>query len=219
MKTRNTVAIFIWNGGSYTVAPFGSKEPFFGTNPISFGIPTDSDPILCDMSTSEVPFMNLMRALKSKSDLNVVAGLNEDGNFTKVATEIFDIANDGPVRLLPMGLGYKGAAIMLLLEVLTGGLIGAKMGREATDTKFIPEEFGGWLLACDFRRFTNAEEFCRRTGGLASQIRRSSPASGVGRILLPGDRAHARYHAAIASGVMHLEDATERKLRKLAKSE
>ncbi len=215
-RHHDVVAICLWNGGSFTVAPFGSKEPFFGTNPIAYGIPSSGDPLLCDMSTSEVPFLSLMSALRGNRNLDRVAGLNPQGELTSNAKEIYDPAGDGPVRLLPMGLGYKGSALMLLIEVITGALIGAKMGREATDSTFIPQEFGGWFLIWDTAAFGSKEEFKRRTAILAEQIRSSAPAKGVEQIRLPGDQANASVRAAAAAGKVRVDDADFARLKSMA---
>lgn len=215
-RKGDILSLFAWNGGSYTVAPFGTMEPFLGTNPIAFAIPTSDDPIVCDMATSEVPFLSLMRALQSGKDLDRIAGLDEKGKQTNKAKEIYDPEVDGPVRLLPMGLGYKGAAVMLLIEIVTGALIGAKMGREANDQKFTPSEFGGWLVAIDISSFTSLDDFRARVSKLCAQIRGANRAHGVEEILLPGDRALASYRKHLLSGTMDINEDDYVALRKFA---
>lgn len=217
--TQEHVALFMWNGGSYTVSPFGSKDPFFGTNPIAYMIPTLEKPIVCDMATSEVPFLSLMTAIRAGKDLSADAGLNAVGQKTRISKEIYDIDNDGPVRLLPMGLGYKGSALMLLIEILTGALIGAKMGREATDTKFIPEEFGGWFFVWDISMFGNPETFRQRVSSLANQIRTAPRAEGLDSITLPGDRSWNAAERTMKLGEIEVSPEDLSELRALGVSE
>jgi LDH2 family malate/lactate/ureidoglycolate dehydrogenase len=215
-RSQDMIALFMWNGGSYTVAPFGSRDPFFGTNPIAYAIPTDTEPIICDMATSEIPFMSLMAAMRGEMSLPGLAGLDSHGRKTSAPREIYDMASDGPVRLLPMGGGYKGSALMLLIEVMTGALIGAKMGREATDSSFVPQEFGGWLVVVRVDSFGDAAEFRRRVGALAKSIRESTPAANNGAVVLPGDRAHAEYQRAVATGTVDVDAEDLAYLRALA---
>lgn len=206
------VAFFAWNGGSYTTAPFGSMEPFFGTNPIAYAIPTLGHAIVCDMATSEIPFLSLTNALKSGADLSIPAGVNEKGEITSVAKEIYNPEEDGPVRLLPMGLGYKGSAIMLLLEILTGAMIGSKMGREATDEKFIPEEFGGWLIYLKIGTFTDTSSFLKSVTTLCDQIRKSQRMDGVDKITIPGDGSYERKADLMRDGEIEIDEATYARL-------
>jgi len=218
LRGKDIIALFAWNGGSYTVAPFGSREPFFGTNPIAYAIPTDDGSILCDMATSEVPFMSLRQALRTGETFPQEVGLNENGTRTAVPSEIYDVETDSPVRLLPMGFGYKGSAIMLAIEILTGALIDAKMGREATDVRFVPEEFGGWLIAFDIASFSDPVAFRSRVGALKRQIKMSSMAVGTESITLPGDRSDASYKANVAVGTIEIPDADWDRLKDLAKA-
>ncbi len=39
--------------------PFGSRKPFFGTNPIAFGFPSDGIPVILDMATTSIPTARL----------------------------------------------------------------------------------------------------------------------------------------------------------------
>jgi len=215
-RSGELLSLFVWNGGSYTVAPFGSMEPFFGTNPIAYAIPTNDQPIICDMATSEVPFLSLMQALKSDKELDRIAGLDEHGKQTRNSRDIYDPDIDGPVRLLPMGLGYKGSAIMLLIEIVTGALIGAKMGREANDQNFTPSEFGGWLVAVNIGMFTQLSEFKSRVSGLCDQIRHSKRARDVEAVMMPGDRALATYKMKMESGILDISDEDYASLLKIA---
>jgi ureidoglycolate dehydrogenase (NAD+) len=194
------IAIFAWNGGSYTTVPFGSADPYFGTNPIAFGIPATDGAIVADMSTSEIPFMDLTRALATGTSLRPGAGLTNEGVPTSDPLAIYDENGDDTVRLRPLGGGAKGSAIMLLLEVLTGGLVGAKMGRAATDDPFTPEEFGGLLIVLDPSNFGNADGALPDIDSLARDVRTSRPASGFSQVQLPGDGERKRKAQRVGQG-------------------
>lgn len=54
MAAENNIIGFVFNyGGWPRIAPTGSIDPFFGTNPIAIGIPGEKFPIVIDMATSK----------------------------------------------------------------------------------------------------------------------------------------------------------------------
>jgi ureidoglycolate dehydrogenase (NAD+) len=201
--TRGFIAIFAWNGGSYTTVPYGSREPFFGTNPIAYGIPTQGEPIILDMATSEIPFVSLNTAISRGNSIPLNSGMDPDGQITSNPNEVYKPTVNEDVRLLPMGAGYKGSAIMLLLEVLTGALVGAKMSREATDDPWVPEEFGGLYICIDPSRFASYERFIASVTNMVQGIRQSMPAAGFDEVMVPGDRSRVRERS------MRKEDSIE----------
>ena len=52
------------------VAPFGAKQPVFGTNPIACAIPTPSgEPLVVDMATSAYTLFGLLEAKTAGSEI------------------------------------------------------------------------------------------------------------------------------------------------------
>lgn len=199
---ENCIGVFMWNGGSYTTVPYGSREPFFGTNPIAYALPAGADDIVCDMATSEIGFMTLNYLKRMGKRLGPRQGLDSDGRFTDDPAEVYKPSVNEHVRLVPMGGGHKGSSLMLLVEVLTGALVGAKMGREATDDPWTPEEFGGLLIAIDIAALSSLTAFESSLSKLASDIRGSLPAQGFSSVLLPGDGALQRERTQRVNGTM-----------------
>ncbi len=97
------------------VAPFGGTRPALGTNPIAFGFPTDSDPLVIDMGTSA--FMGTDLQFRARLGTPIPAGvaLGPDGQPTTDAVA----AREG--ALLPFGGpegGYKGFGLALAMDAL-----------------------------------------------------------------------------------------------------
>ena len=110
-----------------TVAPAGSKEKFFGTNPISFAWPRPGHtPVCYDMATSSMALGDLQIAARDGKTVPLGTGLDSDGNETT------DPAKIAAGVLLPFG-GYKGSAIALMVELLAGGLTGEQFSYEALE--------------------------------------------------------------------------------------
>lgn len=207
LAEQDCIGLFAWNGGAFCVVPFGSAEPFWGTNPIAYAIPTLDLPIIADMSTSDIPFMNLINAIVNGRELGFRQGLDSEGKPTTDPNEVYDMITDGDCRLLPLGGGYKGSAIVLLIEILTGALVGGVMGREA-QSNAPTSDFGGVLFCVNINAFTNVDEFKSRVTNMANQIRLSKHEYGVQVTYLPGDKSNVREKKALLEGYITLNKKT-----------
>ena len=108
-----------------SVAPAGSKKPFFGTNPISMSWPRlGRDPVVFDMATSTMAKGEVMIAARDGHELPAGIGLGPDGKASNDPKEILKGV------LLPFG-GYKGSAISLMVELFAAGLTGDCFSYEA----------------------------------------------------------------------------------------
>ena len=110
------------------VAPAGASKPLFGTNPIAFAWPRPGkEPVVFDMATASMAMGEVQIAAREGHQVPLGTGLDKGGNATTDPVEI----TDGGV-LLPFG-GYKGSAISLMVELLTGGLLGENFSFEAQE--------------------------------------------------------------------------------------
>lgn len=117
----------VFGNATACMAPWGGATPLYGTNPIGFAAPVPGKaPLVIDMATSVVA-KGKMVALKQKGETHVPEGwaLDRDG---RPVTEI-DAALAGTVA--PMG-GAKGAALALMVEVLSACLCAGALSREAS---------------------------------------------------------------------------------------
>ncbi len=111
-----------------TVAPAGTKEKLFGTNPLSFAWPRPGkSPVCYDMATSAMALGDIQIAARDGKQVPLGTGLDSDGNETT------DPAKIAAGVLLPFG-GYKGSAIALMVELLAAGLTGEQFSFEAAET-------------------------------------------------------------------------------------
>lgn len=176
-------------GGALTnsesaMAPWGSYEPYFGTNPISLGCPTPREfPILIDLATSQVARGNIIAAAKAGEDIPDNWALDDKGNPTTDA----EAALDGSV--LPLG-GVKGYALALLVDLLSGVLSGAGFG---TGVGSMYDEFdreanvGHFFYAINPEAFMLMEEFNQRLEKMIQQIKSSGRSPNVDEIFVPGE--------------------------------
>lgn len=108
------------------MAPWGGNRALYGTNPIAFACPRAAgDPLVIDLSLSHVARGKVMLAQKAGQPIPKGWALDADGQPTTNA----DAAMAG--TMLPSG-GAKGAALALMVELLTAGLAGANFAYQAS---------------------------------------------------------------------------------------
>lgn len=107
------------------IAPWGAKDPFFGTNPIAFATPqADGPPLVIDLSLSKVARGKVMNAYKSNKPIPLGWALDAAGNPTTDAKA----ALDG--TMLPIGEA-KGTALALMVEILATAFSGSAFSHQA----------------------------------------------------------------------------------------
>jgi (2R)-3-sulfolactate dehydrogenase (NADP+) len=107
------------------MAPWGGKAAVFGTNPIAFAAPRKNDaPLVIDLSLSKVARGKIKVAHEANQPIPDDWALDADGNPTTDA----GAAMSG--TMLPMG-GAKGAALVLMVEILSAALSASRFGFEA----------------------------------------------------------------------------------------
>ena len=109
------------------VAPAGGTTALFGTNPIAFSWPRPGkSPIVFDMATASMAKGEIQIAARDGHSVPLGTGLSPSGELTTDAAEI-----DKGV-LLPFG-GHKGSVIALMIELLSGPLVGETFSYETKE--------------------------------------------------------------------------------------
>lgn len=106
------------------IAPWGGRRGLYGTNPIAFAAPRgNAPPLLIDLALSIGARGKIMAAQRTGEQIPEGWALDVDGNPT---TDPFAAL---PGTMLPIG-GAKGAALALMVEVMTAALAGAGHAHE-----------------------------------------------------------------------------------------
>jgi (2R)-3-sulfolactate dehydrogenase (NADP+) len=107
----------------------GGKHPIFGTNPIAAIFPRrEQDPLMIDLSLSEVARGKVMVAAKEGKPIPMGWALDKEGNPTTDAKA----ALEGSMLPLGASSSSKGAMLALIVELLVTAVIGAQFGFEAS---------------------------------------------------------------------------------------
>lgn len=184
MALEHDMIGFSSTNGPARMAPWGGKDPYFGTNPFSIAVPAGKElPVVADMATSLVARGKIILAAKNNKEIPLGWAINKDGEETTNAKE----ALEGTV--LPFG-GPKGSAIALLIDVFCGILAGASFGPHIKDmyANFTePTNTGHIFGAFDISKFIDKDIFKQNMDQMIREIKRSTPAKGVQEIFLPGE--------------------------------
>jgi (2R)-3-sulfolactate dehydrogenase (NADP+) len=173
------------------IAAWGGRRPVFGTNPIGFAAPqAGKPPIVVDLALSQVARGKILSAAQKGEAVPADWAVDEHGRPTTDASA----ALKG--TLLPIG-GAKGAALALMVEVLSVALTGARFAFEASsffDAEGAPPGVGQFLIAIDPGAFGGTDLFAERMALLAETVE-------DGGARLPGARRIALREKARAEGV------------------
>jgi (2R)-3-sulfolactate dehydrogenase (NADP+) len=163
---QNGLVALVFGNSPRAIAPWGGSKGVFGTNPIAFSAPRKNDvPLLIDLSLSKSARGKVMVAQQRGESIPEDWALDENGRPTTDP----NAALKG--TMLPMGEA-KGAALVLMVEILAAGLSGAHFGYEATSfftADGAPPGVGQLLLAFE-PEFFSGGTFYSRLENLISEI-------------------------------------------------
>ncbi len=185
---RGLIGIMMANTPS-AIAPWGAKEPIFGTNPIAFAAPRPGrGPLVVDMSLSKVARGKVMHAFKSGKPIPEGWALDAEGRPTT------DPAAGLAGSMVPIG-DAKGSVLALMVELLASVFTGASLSSEASsffEAEGPPPGTGQFLLAI---KPQDGEAFGARIGALLELV------AGLEGARLPGSRREAALERSRRSGI------------------
>jgi LDH2 family malate/lactate/ureidoglycolate dehydrogenase len=202
-----------------SIAPTFGVENVLGTNPLTFGMPTDEDfPFLLDCATSITQRGKI--ELYAREGKKMPAGwvIDERGNSKTDSKEVLDDLIKGKAALNPLGgageetAGYKGYGYSTVVEILSSALQqGAylKMLLGIRDGKKVPYSLGHFFIAIDVNSFTDPADFRKTTGNILREIRKSKKMPGHERIYTAGEKEYYTYLKRKDKGIPFSDDLLE----------
>lgn len=174
------------------MAAWGGRRGLLGTNPVAFAAPCRGRaPIVIDLALSEVARGRIMAAAQKGEPIPLGWATDRDGNPTTDAKAAL------AGTLLPAG-GAKGAALALMVEILSAAVTGGRFAGEASsflDAEGPPPGTGQLMLALDPSALGAGDGFLDRLAALANAIE-AEPG-----VRLPGSRRLARRAEVGTNGV------------------
>lgn len=183
------------------VVPFGGAEPYFGTNPIGFAAPgTGDDKIIFDMATSVQAWGKILHARSKGESIPDTWAVDADGVPT---TDPFKVTG-----LLPIA-GPKGYGLMMMVDILSGVLLGLPFGKHVSSMYHdltAGRELGQLHIVIDPGAFTSAELFRQNISGMMKELNEVKPAPGFDRVLYPGQNTTLQEKESMENGIEIVDD-------------
>jgi (2R)-3-sulfolactate dehydrogenase (NADP+) len=145
MINRGLVGI-AFSTGPAVMPPWSGNQALLSTSPIAAGIPTNP-PTIVDLATSAVARGKIQAKAQAGAELEPGWAYTKDGTPTTDAKEAL------AGMLAPLG-GVKGYAIAVLVESLTGMLIGPTLAKNIPDMfaatqDTLPQQISHFVIAID----------------------------------------------------------------------
>jgi len=181
-----------------SMIPFGGKKAFFGTNPISVGIPAGKElPIIVDMATSKVTRGNILMASKNNLDIPEGWAVDKNGEPTTIAENALNGA------LIPLA-GPKGYCLAVIVEVFSSLLSSSSFGPHINSmyNNFEnTQNVGHFLGAIDISGFCSKEGFKVNIDKMIREIKVVTPQRGFIEVYLPGELESRKKENRLQNGI------------------
>ena len=181
-----------------SIAPTFGVENMLGTNPLTFGMPSDEDfPFLLDCATSIVQRGKIELYAREGKEMPQGLVIGENGESKTDSAEVLKDLIAGRAALVPLGgigeetAGYKGYGYATVVEILSAALQqGAfmKMLMGVENGKKVPYPLGHFFICINVSAFTEAEDFKKTTGEILRELRASRKMPGQERIYTAGEK-------------------------------
>jgi LDH2 family malate/lactate/ureidoglycolate dehydrogenase len=183
-----------------SIAPTFGVENMLGTNPFTFGMPSDeSFPFLLDCATSITQRGKVELYAREGKELPKGWVIDESGESKTNSREVLEDLISGHAALTPLGgigeetAGYKGYGYATVVEILSAALQQGsymKMLIGSKDGKKVPYSLGHFFIVIDISAFTDPEDFKKTTGNILRALRASRKMPGQSRIYTAGEKEY-----------------------------
>jgi L-2-hydroxycarboxylate dehydrogenase (NAD+) len=202
-----------------SIAPTFGVENMLGTNPLTFGMPTDEPfPFLLDCATSITQRGKVELYARLGKELPGGWVIDDDGESKTNSREVLNDLIAGRAALTPLGgigeetAGYKGYGYATVVEIFSAALQqGAfmKMLMGIKDGKKAPYPIGHFFIAIDINAFTDPDDFKKTTGDICRELRASRKMPGQNRIWTAGEKEYYTWLERKDKGVPFTEQLLE----------
>jgi len=182
------------------VAPFGAREPIFGTNPIAIAVPSPAgqEPVTLDMATSAYALFGLLEAKTAGRQIPDNVAYDSAGKPTTDPAA----ALAGAIRVFDRS--HKSSGLALMVELLAGAFSGG-----AIENKKAAGSWGNFVLAIDpkiiWADAAGLQAFKERVATVGRRVKNAAKLDGVAEIFLPGERGDRLAAERVAGDTIEIE--------------
>jgi len=185
---KKNLISFIFTNAPPAIAPHGALKSLFGTNPVCFGTPTNSEvPFILDTSVSMINRGKIRVAARTGEKIPEGVALDKFGKSTTDAKKALAGVQ------LPIA-GFRGSGLAWMVDILSGVFTGGNHGgkvKDPFDDFSGPQNIGHLFIVMKANLFM--KNFNQRIEENIKRIKKLPKIKGVKEILYPGQNKHIRY--------------------------
>lgn len=208
-----------------SIAPTFGVENMLGTNPLTFGFPTDEEfPFMLDCATSIVQRGRIEYYARIGQPTPEGTVIGRDGTAKTDSAQILKDLSSGNAALAPLGgigeelAGYKGYGYATVVEILSAALQQGNFLRALSgigpDGKPVPYHLGHFFIAIDPEAFMGLDAFKKTCGDILRELRSSEKAPGHDRIYTAGEKEYLVWQERKDKGVP-INESVQKELIKI----
>lgn len=201
--SRGLIA-FVFSGSPPSVAPYGTTEALFGTNPICIGVPGKDGNVVLDLATSSMAYYGLIEAQTENRTIPMHIGFDVDGNPTNEPGKVLD---GGAIR--PFDQSHKSGGLNLMVEILTGPLVHASFASFGD-----VDNWGNFIFLIDPKLFTY--DLAADVQQLVNKVKTLRKEDKSKKVYVPGEKGNQTMQEAIKRGTLEIESNLYTELLKAA---
>lgn len=182
-----------------SIAPTFGVENMLGTNPLTFGIPTNDEfPFILDCATSISQRGKIEVYARNGEELPENWVIGQNGKTKTNSKEVLEDLKQGLAALTPLGGigeltgGHKGYGYAAVVEILSSALQGGKylkdLSGKDSDGNPIPYPLGHFFIVINPEKFIGLELFKFISTSIVQKLRESKKAPGEERIYTAGEK-------------------------------
>lgn len=195
-----------------SIAPTFGVENMLGTNPLTFGMPTNEEfPFVLDCATSITQRGKIEYYSRIGEDTPAGMVIGRDGDTKTDSDQILKDLSKGNAALAPLGGigeelgGYKGYGYATVVEILSAALQQGKFLRALSGVnengKKKPMPLGHFFMAIDPEAFMGLDEFKKICTDILRELRGSAKMPGKEHIFTAGEKEYLIWKQRKDSGV------------------
>ncbi|MEV4439211.1 Ldh family oxidoreductase [Streptomyces sp. NPDC049577] len=196
------------------VAPMGTSEPMFGTNPFCYAVPTAGGILCFDGATSVVSRGKLEQLDRTGKPMQTGWALGPDGRPSlDITGTVTGLINRKGHALLPLGGGeadhggHKGSGLALFIELLCGPLAGARWSRHTY--RGGEAGLGHFVFCLSLDALGDPGAIAAAAASLAREVQGAPGVDPQDPVRIPGERRHRFTRARLDHGIPVLESVLQ----------
>lgn len=201
MCAKENLAAITFCQSDPMAVPYGGTEPYYGTNPISFAVPTADDrTVVFDMATTVQAWGKILDKRSKGQSIPDDWAVDEKG---------MPVTDPHLVNALVPIAGAKGYGLMMMVDIFSGVLLGVPFGKHVSSMYHDcskGRELGQTIIVIDPERFCGLDQFLKNMSQVCDELGEMPAVEGYGKVYYPGERAVMRKEKHYAEGGIDLVD-------------